>query len=56
MEEELQVFIDAAEQLEGIKRTLSQQQSYTTRLGDLTDSIERAAAHIAKVLLRSALF
>ncbi|NHZ44610.1 hypothetical protein [Massilia aquatica] len=49
MEEELQVLIDAAEQLEEIKKTLAQQQSYTTRLGELTNSISHAAAHIAKV-------
>lgn len=49
MEEQLQVFIDAAEQLEELKRTLSQQQSYTTRLGGLTESIGRATAQIAKV-------
>jgi len=49
VEQQFEVFIEAAEQLESLKQTLSQQQNYATRLGDLTSSVERSAGMIAKV-------
>jgi hypothetical protein len=49
VEENMDVFIEAAEQLESLKETLSQQRSYTSRLADLTSSVERSADLIAKV-------
>lgn len=49
MEKEMEIFIEAAEQLQALKATLAEQQGSSVRLRGLTDTLEQVAAQIAKI-------
>lgn len=45
----MEIFIEAAEQLQALKATLAEQQGASVRLRNLTETLERVATQIAKV-------
>lgn len=45
----MEIFIEAAEQLQALKATLAEQQGSSVRLRGLTDTLEQVAAQIAKI-------
>ena len=45
----MEIFIEAAEQLQALKATLAEQQGASVRLRGLTDTLEQVAAQIAKI-------
>ena len=45
----MEIFIEAAEQLQALKDTLAEQQGSSVRLRGLTDTLEQVAAQIAKI-------
>ncbi len=45
----MDIFIEAAEQLQALKETLSEQQGSSVRLRGLTDTLEQVAAQISKI-------
>ena len=45
----MEIFIEAAEQLQAFKATLAEQQGSSVRLRSLTDTLEQVAAQIAKI-------
>lgn len=45
----MEIFIEAAEQLQALKSTLAEQQGSSVRLKGLTDTLEQMAAQIAKI-------
>ena len=49
MEKEIEIFIEAAEQLKALKATLADQQGSSVRLMGLTNTLEQVAAQIAKI-------
>ena len=49
MENEIQILVEAAEQLQALKATLAEQQGSSVRLRGLADALERVGAQIAKV-------
>lgn len=49
MDKEVEVFIEAAEQLQALKATLLEQQGSSTRLRGLADTLQEVASQIAKI-------
>ena len=49
MENEIQVLVEAAEQLQALKTTLAEQQGSSVRLRSFADAIERVTTQIAKI-------
>jgi len=49
VEKEMEIFIEAAEQLQALKATLAQQQGSSVRLKGLADTLEQVAVQIAKI-------
>ncbi len=47
----MEIFVEAAEQLQALKKTLVEQQGSSARLKGLTDTLEQVVAQIAKVPL-----
>lgn len=45
----MEIFIDAAEQLQALKATLAEQQGSSVRLRGLTETLEQVAAQIARI-------
>ncbi|MCW5640961.1 MAG: hypothetical protein KIT63_02550 [Rhodoferax sp.] len=45
----MEIFIEAAEQLQALKATLAEQQSSSVRIRGLADTLEQVAAQIAKI-------
>ena len=49
MEKEMEIFIEAAEQLQALKAILAEQQGSSVRLRGFTDTLEQVSAQIAKI-------
>ena len=49
MEKEMEIFIEAAEQLKALKAILAEQQGSSVRLRGFTDTLEQVSAQIAKI-------
>ncbi len=49
MEKEIEIFIEAAEQLQALKATIAEQQGASVRLRGLAETLEKVGAQIAKI-------
>lgn len=49
MEKEIEIFIEAAEQLQALKATIAEQQGASVRLRGLTETLEKVGTQIAKI-------